>query len=687
MAALSLNTRMGLLIMPIDPKDVVWDEEAPKSESKAPPSDIQWDEEPDPYVEAAAGFGRGLAKGVAAAPGIIGDIQSVARAVEPYIGIKTPEHPLIKFPTSAETTEMAKPAVRALSEESKTLPGKFAETVGEFAAMPGAGKTPAQIMSRTVLPAVGSEAAGQMTEGTAAEPYARFAGAVMASPAAAVAPKMAQTLEAGKRIGVDLPYFVASESGVPKAMAQVSKAIPIGGGAVTEASQKAVGQMGQAMEDVHNVLGAGTAPTAGTAAKSGITDWMKGKSQTMLRDAYDDVGRHVNPEAKTPLQNLSKTVQELTDRRLASDLDPGKSEAINLAIGPATNPNGLTYEGIKNLRTTIGEMLDTGLLPANTSKAELKSIYGALTNDLQASVMASGGPRAQQLFNRANSMAKAVAERREKLAKIVGLEGDVAPEQVLGRIQRMAQAGTKGDINALILARRTIPPHDWEHVTSGLVETLGRAPEGNFSPDRFITGYAKMSDMGKDVMFGPKGNAVRDALEDINTVSSKFKELGQYTNVSKTANVQQAAQLFTTILAAPFFPHAAAGAAASIPANFMMAKALSSPLTARAAANLQKAIYNAKVGMAPAEIGEQRIRAAAQAYIDAVGKVTGEEQKSEERTERKSGGRVDKRDYPAKRLNKLERAARRAFNEIAHETKPLMDVPDEHIVQALDQVK
>jgi hypothetical protein len=253
----------------------------------------------------------------------------------------------------------------------------------------------------------------------------------------------------------------------------------------------------------------------------------------------------------------------------------------------------------------------------------------------------------------------------------------------------MAQAGTKADINKLILARRSVPANDWENVTSGVIEGLGRAPEGNFSPDRFSTGFAKYSPQGKDVMFGPVGNPVRDALEDMNAVSSKFKELSGYTNTSKTANVQQAAQLFATILALPFAPKAAAAAAVSIPANFAMSRVLSSPLTARAAANLQRTVYDLKMGVTSPSVAEARVRAAMQAYTDAVTKATGQnkEQAEEARSERASGGKVSKRDYPAKRLNKLERAARRAFSEISQETKPLMDLPDEQIVNALDQVK
>lgn len=50
------------------------------------------------------------------------------------------------------------------------------------------------------------------------------------------------------------------------------------------------------------------------------------------------------------------------------------------------------------------------------------------------------------------------------------------------------------------------------------------------------------------------------------------------------------------------------------------------------------------------------------------------------REERASGGKV----YPAKRLTALERAARRAYNDIANESKPIMDMPDEHVAHALN---
>lgn len=75
--------------------------------------------------------------------------------------------------------------------EPKTTVGKYARTIGEFA--PGAigGGGLAARAARVALPAVGSETAGQITEGTAAEPFARVAGAIAGGRVPNVAARMA----------------------------------------------------------------------------------------------------------------------------------------------------------------------------------------------------------------------------------------------------------------------------------------------------------------------------------------------------------------------------------------------------------------------------------------------------------------------------------------------------------------
>lgn len=69
----------------------------------------------------------------------------------------------------------------ATDYQPKTTPGEYARTVGEF--LPGAaafgGVSPGNLVRVGAIPAVSSEAAGQLTKDTAFEPYARIGGAIV----------------------------------------------------------------------------------------------------------------------------------------------------------------------------------------------------------------------------------------------------------------------------------------------------------------------------------------------------------------------------------------------------------------------------------------------------------------------------------------------------------------------------
>lgn len=123
----------------------------------------------------------------------------------------------------------------ATDYKAKTTPGKYAGTVGEF--LPGAvafgGVGAGNALRFGVLPGVASEAAGQATEGTKAEPYARMAAALLSpalpniarravTPFPASAERLAQArtmeqegvnLTAGQRTGSDRLRYTESELG------------------------------------------------------------------------------------------------------------------------------------------------------------------------------------------------------------------------------------------------------------------------------------------------------------------------------------------------------------------------------------------------------------------------------------------------------------------------------------------
>jgi hypothetical protein len=135
----------------------------------------------------AAGL-AGVGRGIAGMPGIVGDIQALARKAEPYLGIKTPKNPWIQAPTSEQMIENAAEYVPGIKYQPQTTGEKYAASVGSFlpGALMGGGGIARNALAFGVAPGLASEAAGQMTEGTAAEPWARAAGGLvggMAGPA------------------------------------------------------------------------------------------------------------------------------------------------------------------------------------------------------------------------------------------------------------------------------------------------------------------------------------------------------------------------------------------------------------------------------------------------------------------------------------------------------------------------
>lgn len=144
-------------------------------------------------------------------------------------------NPAMAFAPSTEEIRSLTNPVMGEGYEAETVPGQYAQTLGQFlpGAAAGPGSLPQRMLLQTLLPALGSETAGQMTDGTAAEPYARIVGALAggsapsaarrvvtpfpASPerlsAADVLAREGVDLTAGQRTGSDKLRYMESELG------------------------------------------------------------------------------------------------------------------------------------------------------------------------------------------------------------------------------------------------------------------------------------------------------------------------------------------------------------------------------------------------------------------------------------------------------------------------------------------
>lgn len=667
---------MGQPNMPIDPNDIEWEEAAP-APAGAPVSvpaaqDIEWESTPqDTLGGQTAAFLRGVRKSIPFGQ----DIGAAAEAVRKGESFEQSKREQIardvelqkQYPKTTLAGEMAgfftpgAGVAGRMAQAEQAVASRLAPKIGETAArIAGAGAAGAGAGAVSGL-GTGVTAEERLGEAGKQAMFGGVGGSLFPAAGAAYGKiagagrQLTAAEEAAGRLGVDLPSYIGSESRIQKGLATAAGSVPVGGARIPQSAEKAITQMG---EVAGNLLPSVSREEAGETAKDALVNWVKNRSTRAVEKAYDAVDRYVDNSIKTPLVNTANTIQSLGRDRLEAAL-PEESGAIKMVLDGATNPQGLNYAGIKRLRSEIGEKLKEGILPADLSRAELKNIYGALTEDLREVVKNAGSSQGLRAFERANNLYRDVSAKRKQLTKIVGLAGDVAPEAVFNRLVTMASEKA-GNLGRLKQARSSMSPDQWEDVTSGILSTIGRNAEGGFSPERFITGYYKMSDAGRDAIFGPAGNPLRQSLDDLLQVSGKFKELGKFTNTSKTANVLAGISL----LAEPF---SAMGTAAS--AN-IVARILSRPRTAKAAANLAntrtKQAYDAYLAALRAEMGQ---------VIE------------EPRQERASGGRIGKRDYPAKKLSSLEKAARRALGGIAKDTTHIMDMPDEEVANALRMAK
>lgn len=118
-------------------------------------------------------------------------------------------------PTGQDVHEATVPVVGE-SYQPKTTAGEYARTVGEFAPGVVGPGGPAQWLGRAatdvVLPAIMSETAGQMTEGTSLEPWARMAGGLVSGGTAQMFKQGERTRAAQEMLDEGIPLSAGQQT-------------------------------------------------------------------------------------------------------------------------------------------------------------------------------------------------------------------------------------------------------------------------------------------------------------------------------------------------------------------------------------------------------------------------------------------------------------------------------------------
>lgn len=516
-----------------------------------------------------------------------------------------------------ENLDAAKKGLLPSGQGERGVVENLLNTGKGVAAIPGMVLSPLTGAARSLIghPLAAVEDAGREFSGMPADPegsYKRAKGDVdlalaaarAGGPRPAAAPRPLtegqEVIAAADRLSqtgapVQVPRAVTTDSTALQRTAATARNIPLAGDPLVRASEKTLGQLGTKADEVASGFGGGTVQGAGDTARGAIKDWITGESATKAKKLYDRVDNLVNPQSTMQLINARGVAAEIEAERMAARLPNGK--AVDTILEAVNDGNGLTYQGIKTLRSKIGEAMNSGILPEGMSGSDLKRIYSALTDDLRSSIRVGGGQQAVAEFDRANRYYKLISDRRESLAKIIGTDGNAPAERVFDRLTAMASSSSRGDVAKLAQARKAIGADDWNEFASGVVAKLGRNAEGDFSPALFVRDYGKISEAGKSMLFksGGKGDLAQH-LDDIARISSRHKELQKFANPSGTGQALLGGGIGAGFLADPLTT------ATLVLGGRTVAYALSRPASAASLAKYARAQQALSTGPTPAKV-------------------------------------------------------------------------------------
>ncbi len=336
---------------------------------------------PGVVADAAMSLGAGTLRGVAGAADLVQSVSplSMAGQLADYggralsaIGAVSPEtaaamNPLPNMQGSARNALAA--ATGGYSEyQPQTTAGEYARTVGEFlpGAVVGPGGLARNVLTSAVIPGMASEAAGQLTEGTAAEPWARAGAAILSQLAANRAGKFAGETESAKMANQ------LSEGGVRGITAgQASHSTPI---------MRAEGRLAPTAGQLDDYTAAVMA-RIGSPAKLATPDTIREAGDAIVKRMDDAVsGLTVSPST-TLAQDAYSVAANYKDRVPVGSLNPRIRGIGDEIIDAATGGQPVPLSQLREWRSDIGKLTVSEDGATREAAHAMRSVIDNITDD------------------------------------------------------------------------------------------------------------------------------------------------------------------------------------------------------------------------------------------------------------------------------------------------------------------
>jgi len=351
----------------------------------------------------------------------------------------------------------------------------------------------------------------------------------------------------------------ASESAVPQYLESLLAKLPGSASVMAKKAANQADEIGAGLSAKANALSPGAdAEAAGNAIQQGIAG-PGGFVEQFRKEAgklYDQLDQHMPAQTPIPVSAtknfLAEAVAPTKGAQSTSSLlvNPKLKEidsALSTDLADAASGT-LPYEAVKSLRSRVGGMIANAGLTPDIPKGELKRLYGALSQDINA--QAAKNPLAAKAANRADNFYREGIQKIDKLEHVINKAG--GPEKVFSA----AMAGTSEGATTLRNVMSGLKKSERDTVTATVINRMGKATAGQqgtdaagmadrFSMSTFLTNWSKMSPQARSVLFDHKGPKFREDMNKLAQVATNLRD-GSKVFANNSGSSQGATQIGTS---------------------------------------------------------------------------------------------------------------------------------------------
>ena len=316
-----------------------------------------------------------VARGMADVPALPANIAQLgALGVERLLGMEEPSMVSRALARLPETREMLA-SVPVIGPETQYVApgtaGEYISTMGEFAGGAGLLGRASDMIRFGALPGAASEFAGQRTEGTPLEPYARTAAALGAGflgvrPTSRIAPIGGADDEAMR-----LANVLRSE-GVQPTAGQIMQ---------SGALQRAEGMVEPSTRQLQDFTAAAMRSVGSDDLRA--TDTALGAANKRITDTMDDILKGVTVTPNIALANrAARVAADYLENAPASAVVPRVRNIVDQIIDAATTPNGkqIDLETLRIWRTSLGRMTQSNDEATRIAAVQLRELIDGATD-------------------------------------------------------------------------------------------------------------------------------------------------------------------------------------------------------------------------------------------------------------------------------------------------------------------